>query len=216
MIKIIKKIAVILPIIALCLFIYTLNFMSSRNDSSTGISVENLEESILETTTQSSVIETTSAQVTTLPTTTSTVTTVTTTSIVATQTNVVSNIVTPFSKTPEAPPLKEIKPVSVVTPSEIVIESISLIVPEGTSNLCDDTVDDLYDEMMQTSVTSSQTTVTTMPETSVVSVTTETTPGTTITNAMSTVSTVTEVSDTTETTTTITTLEKSEETTNQD
>lgn len=140
--NIIKKIAVILPVIAIGLFIYTLNFIDKKQTTPSGMAIESYISDTVTTTTVSSFVnkntnsKTVTDAITKQETTTTQVAKTETTTV---YTGVVTNVVTPFSKISEALPLQEVKQSSVVTPSEIVIESIPLVYQETTTDGISDT-----------------------------------------------------------------------------
>ena len=128
--NIIKKIALVLPVIAIGLFIFTLSIIDKKdrsipaginiNTSMSGITIiHSNPESKSETSSskdESSVTEDSVnpiLPVTEIP--------------QMTNIDVYPTVVTPFSKNPELQPLEKIEPVPVSTPSEIVLESIPLI-----------------------------------------------------------------------------------------
>lgn len=137
--NIIKKIAVILPLVAVGLFIYTLNFIDKKQNSPAGVVIESFVSSTTSTPDTQAIIMDTKEKITK-----KTVTTITETEVFETTTSscqvttvydgIVTKVVTPFSKTPQVEPLQEIQQSTVITPSEIVIESIPLICPETTSD----------------------------------------------------------------------------------
>ncbi len=173
--NIIKKIALVLPVIAIGLFIFTLSIIDKKDGlASTGVNINTSFSgtSIINSTPESEIPSSKDE------------TSVTEISVISeppmtdipeiTTISISPSIVTPFSKLPELQPLEKIEPVPVATPSEIVLESIPLInhnttYTSGTGDITGD--ESMSDESPLLTGTSSklpsqtvETTVTSVPE----------------------------------------------------
>lgn len=144
--NIIKKIALVLPVIAIGLFIFTLSIIDKKDGlTPAGINIyTSMSETTIIHSNPKSKSEISSLKCE------SSVTEVSVTPIFSmtdipkiTTLNISPSVVTPFSKLPELQPLDKIKPVPVATPSEIVLESIPLINHNTThTSITEDTTGD--------------------------------------------------------------------------